>query len=259
MLRVGYRNRAFTLVELLNVIGIIAVLSAIFMPAIIAARNAAFTYNAVLSVRQLTDATSLYMMDHDDTFPVAMYVEGDALKAWFGRGRSGEEYDPKQGILAPYTNGRAARDMSHQAATYLGDHSGFGYNWGYLGSDTNITLNYWGFPNVFNPALGSSLSHPDRTIAFSTSIYFYAPWLQGGDGRRYDFGFIDPPKYWRGNPNVDFRHGGLPEVDLDKKEVRPRGVAVVAYAGGAVKTMPPLKMKDWMFYRQHTDQDEKDQ
>lgn len=244
------KRKAFTLVELLNVIAIIAILAAIFLPAVRAAKNAAITYNATLSIRQLTDAAGLYMADNDDTFPVAMYQEGDNLKTWFGLGQMGSEFDPKQGIMAPYTSGRAARDMGHQATTYLGDHSGFGYNWGYLGSDTNITLNYGGYPNLINPARGSELADPSKTIAFATSVYFYATWLEGGDGYRYDFGFIDPPKFWYGNPNVDFRHGDAPVVDEQKKTVTPKGRAILAFAGGSVRTVDPGQVKDALFERQ---------
>lgn len=229
---------------------IIAILTAIFMPAVRAAKNAAVTFNATLSMKQLTDATSLYMADADDTFPIAMYQEGEEVKAWFGKGVANSEFDPKEGILAPYTSGRAARDMAHDASTYFGDHSGFGYNWGYLGSDTNITLDYTGFPNLKNPARGTELADPSRTVAFATSIYYFASWLDGGNGRRYDFGFVDPPKYWRGNPNVDFRHGDPALVDEKAKKVTPKGRAIVAFAGGNVKTLEPGELKDALFERQ---------
>ena len=242
-------RRGFTLIELLNVMAIIAILMAIFMPAVRAAKNAAVTFNATLSMRQLTDAVSLYMADSDDTFPIAMYREGSEIKAWFGKGVEGGEFDPKSGILAPYTSGRAARDMAHQAPNYFGDHSGFGYNWGYLGSDTNITLDYSGYPNLKNPARGSELEDPSQTAAFATSIFFFAPWMKGGDGVRYDFGFIDPPQFWRGNPNVDFRHGDPPVVDEASQKVTPKGLAIVAFAGGSVKTIAPGKLTDAMFAR----------
>jgi hypothetical protein len=158
--------------------------------------------------------------------------------------------DAKQGILNSYAKGRAARDPLHQARDYFGDQSGFGYNWGYLGSNTNLSLDYRFYPDCQYPARGSELSDPTGTVAFASSIYYSAPWNPRGDGLRYDFGLIDPPKYWNGNPNVDFRHGGTNYPDIENRRVVPKGFAIFAFVGGNAKSLTVEQVKDSMFERQ---------
>ena len=242
-------RRAFTLIELLVVVGIIATISAIAMPALVSVRDAAYQFAAVQSIRGLAMATSMYSMDHDDTYPLAMYQSADGLVAWFGAERGDGTFDPARGLLAPYSNGRAARDASFKAYDYLGDHSGFGYNWGAIGSDFNITGDYTGFPNCQNPARANEIERPSEVVGFATSAYFFAPWLPDGDGAKYDFGFIDPPRLWDGRPNVDFRFGGKPEIDLEARELRPTGTAVFLFLDGSAKTRTVLQVEDAMFER----------
>lgn len=243
------RKKGFTLVELLNVVAIIAILSAIFWPVIQAARGAAFRYNAALSMKNLGVATDLYMADHDDTYPIAMSYDATGYRAWFGASLPEGGFDLRAGILSSYTNGRAAKDMTHVAKEYLGDRSGFGYNWGYLGSDVNITLDYSDWPNCHRPARSSEISNSRGVVVFATSSYYYANWLPNGDGVKYDFGFVDPPKYWQGNPNVDFRHGEPPTIDLRAETVTPRGTALFLMSNGSAKAIGPNAVDDAMFDR----------
>lgn len=242
-------RRAFTLMELMITVSIIAVLSAISVPALVSVRDAAYQFAAVQSIRGLMMATNLYTADNDDTFPLATYASAEGTVAWFGAQNASGTYDPKRGLLAPYTQGRPALDRSFQALDYMGDHSGFGYNWGYLGSDFNLTEDYRGFPNSRNPAHASEIERPSETVAFATSAFFFAPWLPGGDGKTYDFGFIDPPKFWYGRPNVDFRFGGKKVVDEGTQTVTPHGNAVFLNVDGSVRVLKIEKVNDAMFRR----------
>lgn len=63
-------RRAFTLIELLVVIAIIAILAAILFPVFAQAKEAARKVTAINSVKQLANATMLYIPDSDDLYPI---------------------------------------------------------------------------------------------------------------------------------------------------------------------------------------------
>jgi len=65
-------RRAFTLIELLTVIAIIAVLAAILFPVFARAKASAKNTQCVSNLKQLGSAISLYMADYDDVFPAAL-------------------------------------------------------------------------------------------------------------------------------------------------------------------------------------------
>jgi len=69
MVRKFQRRRGFTLIELLVVIAIIAILAAILFPVFAQARESARKTQCLSNVRQLGTAYSLYVQDHDETFP----------------------------------------------------------------------------------------------------------------------------------------------------------------------------------------------
>ena len=61
--------KGFTLIELLIVIAIIAILAALLLPALKAARNQASSILCLNNVRQMHSATSSYIMDYNDRLP----------------------------------------------------------------------------------------------------------------------------------------------------------------------------------------------
>ncbi len=83
---------AFTLLELLTVIAIIAILTALLLPAIAIAKDRARTVYCVNSSRQLALACHLYVTDNNDKFCNAFVVQGNNVvrRAWFN-------------LIAPYT------------------------------------------------------------------------------------------------------------------------------------------------------------
>lgn len=88
-------RRAFTLVELLVVIAVVAILAALLLPALSSAKERARQAQCAGHLRQIALATTLYVDDQEDTFPWQP-EDGLAAKAVGGHGTN--YYD----FLMPY-------------------------------------------------------------------------------------------------------------------------------------------------------------
>ena len=244
------RRNAFTLVELLTVVAILAILYAVFMPVFMQVKKFAQQYVAGQSMMKLGTATNMYMADNDEYYPLGYYhLPTGQRQNWFGIVGPDGEVNPDTGLLAPYMHGKIQPDYTLFAQPWLGDKTGFGYNWGYLGSDFYIPGGQSNWYTCQNPAPGSLVADPSKTFEFSTSAFYFAPWLTGGDGITYRYGFIDPPKAWFGNPTMEFRHMGDRNVDKKKHTVDWTGQALVVYADGHLRTIKQKEVKDEMFER----------
>jgi prepilin-type N-terminal cleavage/methylation domain-containing protein len=75
------QGKAFTLVELLVVITIIAILAALILPALASAKHHAKDINCVSNLKQVTLSGLMYM---DDTGQTIIEVETNELNSWVG-------------------------------------------------------------------------------------------------------------------------------------------------------------------------------
>src|SRR6266581_7014364 len=68
---------AFTLVELLVAIGIIAVLIALLIPALNSAREHAYRVKCMSNLRSIGQAMKIYANDNNNHYPRTIYIDGD--------------------------------------------------------------------------------------------------------------------------------------------------------------------------------------
>ncbi len=158
---------AFTLVELLVVIAVIAVLTALILPALARGKQSAFRAACLNNLRQLSLATRLYWDDNDGR---AFRFRGDSIDGgdifWFGwleRGAEGtRRFDPRQGALWPYLQGRGVEicpSFNYASANIKLKATGASYAYGY-----NLHLS---MPRS-RPALNvNTLPRPSETTLFA--------------------------------------------------------------------------------------------
>jgi prepilin-type processing-associated H-X9-DG protein/prepilin-type N-terminal cleavage/methylation domain-containing protein len=137
----GTRSNAFTLVELLVVIGVIALLAALLLPTLARSKASAQRIKCTSNLHQLGLAAHLYWDDNSgNSFRYGGTSTNGGQLYWFGWIGAGAEsqraFDATQGILYPYLRGRGVElcpafnyflpqvKLKAGGATY-----GYGYNW----------------------------------------------------------------------------------------------------------------------------------
>lgn len=106
-------RRAFTLVELLTVLGVIALLAALLLPVFARMRETARATTCLSNLKQIGLAINLYLQDNDETFPMSRFP--DAAHSLGGCTSPGTNY-PEGGlrdtsvnwkrVVAPYAKNR---------------------------------------------------------------------------------------------------------------------------------------------------------
>jgi prepilin-type N-terminal cleavage/methylation domain-containing protein/prepilin-type processing-associated H-X9-DG protein len=169
--RIGARSVAtsgFTLVELLVVIGIIAVLIGVLLPALAIAREQAKTTQCLSNLRQLGQAAFAYAANHRGSFPPAVTSDG----AW--------DFitDPTDGTVRPgplWTGGSGTAAAVQQCPSYDGrppagsgdPFTGYNYNVSFIGHGMGEGAGgTW-----LSPARSSQIRSAARTAMFGDGQY----------------------------------------------------------------------------------------
>jgi prepilin-type N-terminal cleavage/methylation domain-containing protein/prepilin-type processing-associated H-X9-DG protein len=210
-------SRAFTLVELLVVVAIIALLLGILLPALGRAREVARATVCGSNIRQLALANLTYAQANaGHLVRAARDIWHPNFERWHGRRTAGDQpFEPARSDMAAYFGESGSvkacpdfvegRDYQEGFEDGCG---GYGYNQSYLGGRSDL---YGTSPTAAaHSARVDDISRPVETVMFTDAAY-----IIDGNLTKSAYSFCEPP-FWqlsvgppsnmRPNPTIDFRH-----------------------------------------------------
>ena len=244
-------RRAFTLIELLTVVSIIAVLAAILFPVFARAKIAAKRAVCLSNVRQSGAAFHLYLADHDDMTPSLWSADGSGCTIsgsgcgwewWYGL----FPYIKTVDVLYCYDRpqGTASSYNLYGQALGIKRYSGYGYNWGPIsrrgggllgpekatGIGTQTALDGVSASSVENVAnvfaFGDTHDTPRMTVAISFALGGFPGRNHGSmrHGSRWHFAFVD------GHAKSVKMRGGFMVGALNGRFAMPANMAIASKA-----------------------------
>lgn len=226
------RRAAFTLVELLVVMAIIAVIVALLFPAFRIARTNSYAARSTNNLRQLVVANITYAAEK------GFYVPADDRRnnrRWHGSRLSASgAFDPAKGFLAEYLGKSRAvnpdpflRDLLKGKESFEEGTGGYGYNATYIGGTPNC---FWNRDGTRQSARPTDILRPGSTLMFATTAYARVNGVQ-------EYPYAEPP-FW------DFGNGPMGERPSPTVHFRYDGRALVGWCDGHVTAEVRVKSEN---------------
>jgi len=237
------KQKAFTLVEILVVISVIALLMGILVPALAAARSRTQGLVCKSNLRQILIASISYATENDDFYvPAASDIwDGAGLHRWHGvRDTLNEPFDAARGPLAGYLADRRVKECPAKVNFVKGQAwntnfeqgcGGYGYNMTYIGS------------RIWQCRINSVQAWKDsyaRTtsimeVATPAETLMFADTAMANNGLSLiEYSFAEPPftisngravTSFYMSPSIHFRHSGRSNIGWADSHIEPRKIA----------------------------------
>jgi prepilin-type processing-associated H-X9-DG protein/prepilin-type N-terminal cleavage/methylation domain-containing protein len=232
----------FTLVEVLVVIGVIALLLSVLVPSLTRAKQQCRAVICRSNLRQLVLANLGYAVDNESQFALAApdIFTGGNLKRWHGvREDLNGLFDPSQSPLADYFGDGEVKQCPQKVDFRNGDPwdwdfeqgcGGYGYNMTYLGSRVweNFTAD-----NCARPTRESEVASPGSTAMFADTAMTK---LENGQPYYLEYSFIEPyyfvvngqpdTSWGQPSPSIHFRHNNRANIAWCDGRVEAQLIAI---------------------------------
>jgi prepilin-type N-terminal cleavage/methylation domain-containing protein/prepilin-type processing-associated H-X9-DG protein len=224
----GEVKKAFSLVELLVVISIIALLGSVLMPALVAARAQGRQVVCKSNIRQLHLANVGYASENEGSYvPAALDIFSANKHRWHGvRDNINSPFDSARGPLAAYLGNSGVKRCPEYVDFRHGDPwdwdfedgcGGYGYNMTYIGS--RIWESSYEDEKCRVTTKDFEVRKPAETLMFADTAM-----AKRDNGRPYylEYSFAEPPYFvlngepvpnWGyASPSIHFRHWGKANI-----------------------------------------------
>jgi len=228
-------SQAFTLIEMLVVVAVIALLISILLPGLSAARAQARLAVCGSNIRQLAVANIEYAAAHQGSFVLAakdINVGFGGTTRWHGVRQSAgvssdpdlNKFNPARGPLACYLGKDGKVKKCPSFSEYTDDNprvdafeaacGGYGYNQKYIGGRYDL---YEGDDAARHSAKDTDVRKPGATVMFTDTAFAQLPKEPPLEVFVIEYSFCEPPLQqdspgepspFRTTPSIHFRHRG---------------------------------------------------